>query len=245
MYKLVTGVLALCLGTCAGQQGAAQYDGCGPHGIGERLGGHAQTFVQGLKSVPREMFRPANLKWELPVAATTVILVKKGDTETADAVKSRSLADRSSTATNVGLGVELASGAIAYGAGCWDGNSRLRETGFTSLTALGEAGLADLALKVAFDRQFPKGPGVHSTGDFRGGGRSFPSGHAMTSFAFASAVAHRYPEKRWVKWGAYGLATMVSALRVPAKHHFPSDVIVGGALGYAIGAYAADHGPGH
>ncbi|GAC1651204.1 MAG: hypothetical protein NVS9B15_11290 [Acidobacteriaceae bacterium] len=214
-------------------------------GTEQRLGDHAQVFLHGLKSVPREMVRPANLKWELPVAAGTILLIEKADVRTADEITSKSLANNSSRITNVGIGLELASGALAYGAGCANGNSRLRETGFTALTAMGEAGLSDLVLKLAFDRQFPDLPGKKSKGDFWSGGRSFPSGHTMTSFAFASAVAHRYPEKKWVKWGAYGLATTVSVLRVPAKHHFPSDIVVGGALGYVIGAYAADHGPGH
>ena len=105
--------------------------------------------------------------------------------------------------------------------------------------------MSDLVLKLAFDRQFPDLPGKKSKGDFWSGGRSFPSGHSMTSFAFASAIAHRYPDKPFVKWGAYGLATTISVLRVPAKHHFPSDVVVGGALGYVIGAYVADRAPGH
>ena len=61
------------------------------------------------------------------------------------------------------------------------------------------------------------------------------------SFAFASALAHEFPNKRWVKWGAYALATGVSLSRLPAKKHFPSDVLMGGVVGYVTGAYIADH----
>jgi len=33
----------------------------------------------------------------------------------------------------------------------------------------------------------------------------------------------------------------VSLARLPAKKHFPSDVLVGGIVGYVTGAYIADH----
>src|SRR6266566_92952 len=72
-------------------------------------------------------------------------------------------------------------------------------------------------------------------GKFWGGGRSFPSGHSATSFAFAAVVAHRYPKNKWVKWGAYALATGVSLSRYAAKKHYPSDILIGATLGYVTG----------
>ena len=64
---------------------------------------------------------------------------------------------------------------------------------------------------------------------------SFPSGHAMRSFALATTVAGFYPEKKWVGLVSYSLATMTSLGRVVSKEHWASDVIVGAALGYFIG----------
>ena len=64
---------------------------------------------------------------------------------------------------------------------------------------------------------------------------SFPSGHAMRSFALATTVAGFYPEKKWVGIVSYSLATMTSVGRVISKEHWTSDVIVGAALGYFIG----------
>ena len=97
----------------------------------------------------------------------------------------------------------------------------------------------DLGLKIAFNRQYPyQGK---SNGEFWEGGKSFPSGHTVTSFAFASAIAHRYPHKQWIKWGSYAMATGVSLSRLPAKKHFPSDVLVGIPIGYFIGRYVAEH----
>ena len=64
---------------------------------------------------------------------------------------------------------------------------------------------------------------------------SFPSGHAMRSFALATTVAGFYPEKKWVGIVSYSLATVTSVGRVVSKEHWASDVIVGAALGYFIG----------
>jgi membrane-associated phospholipid phosphatase len=50
-------------------------------------------------------------------------------------------------------------------------------------------------------------------------------------------VAHEYSDHRWVEIAAYGTAAAVSAARVAAQRHYLSDVLVGGALGYAIGRY--------
>lgn len=104
---------------------------------------------------------------------------------------------------------------------------------------MGVAGTEDLALKLTFDRQFPFTPG--STGKFWGGGRSFPSGHSATSFAFAAVVAHRYPHNKWIKWSSYALATGVALSRYPAKRHYPSDILMGATVGYVTGTYLTDH----
>jgi len=97
----------------------------------------------------------------------------------------------------------------------------------------------DLGLKLAFNRQYPYAR--NSTAEFWEGGKSFPSGHTAISFAFASVMAHRYPHKRWIKWGSYALATGVSLARFPAKKHFPSDIVAGVPVGYLIGRYFATH----
>jgi len=234
-------ILALGLSTAASAQ--REFDGCGFHGIGQRIQAHAGVFGHGVLQTPRAAIQPDNLKWELPVIATTVLLIEEADVRTADSIQSKTLVKAADRTTNIGLGIELASGALGFIHGCRSSEPRLREASATALAATAEAGLVDLGMKLAFNRHLPNAPGVSSPGDFWTGGRSFPSGHAATSFAFASAMAHEYPEKRWLKWSLYGLATGVSLLRIPAKHHFPSDIVIGGALGYVIGAYAADHAP--
>jgi membrane-associated phospholipid phosphatase len=70
-----------------------------------------------------------------------------------------------------------------------------------------------------------------------GKGSSFPSGHAAGAFSIATVIAQRYGHHRWVPFAAYGIATLFSFSRVPDRAHFPSDVFVGAALGYAITKY--------
>ena len=212
---------------------------CSVHGFFRDTWTEASQFGQGLKAVPRGVVRPSHLKWELPILAATGVLIAKVDRPAANRIQSKSLQQTAGQWSNVGLGLEIGSAALGYGLGCHSHNSYLRDTGFKALAAMGAAGTVDLALKLAFDRQFPYTPG--STGKFWGGGRSFPSGHSATSFAFAAVIAHRYPNKRWVKWSAYALATGVALSRYPAKKHYPSDILMGATIGYVSGIYLAEH----
>ena len=200
---------------------------------------HAGQLLRGIEHAPRNAIRPENLKWELPLGLATGLLIAEADQPAANRIQSKSFQDLAGRWSDAGLGMEIATAGMVWGGGCVEHKSSLRDNGLTVLTAMGAAGTLDLALKLAFDREFPFKPGGH--GDFWGGGRSFPSGHAATSFAFASAIAHRYPHNRWLKWSAYALATSVSLSRYPAKRHYVSDILVGSALGYVTGTYVAQH----
>ena len=72
--------------------------------------------------------------------------------------------------------------------------------------------------------------------------RSFYSGHAANSFATAIFAAevfrHYHPDSRakpWVWIGSLGLATGTAYLRYEAGQHFPSDLLVGAAVGSLAG----------
>jgi undecaprenyl-diphosphatase len=60
---------------------------------------------------------------------------------------------------------------------------------------------------------------------------SFPSGHAMVSFACATVLALAVPRLRWQ---LYALATLISFSRVYVGVHYPLDVLAGAVLGVAI-----------
>ncbi len=68
------------------------------------------------------------------------------------------------------------------------------------------------------------------------GSPSFPSGHAMTAFAVAAAVALLAPRLRWPM---LGFAAVIGFSRVYLGVHFWLDVLVGAALGVAIGLSVA------
>ena len=76
-----------------------------------------------------------------------------------------------------------------------------------------------------------------SHSSFAGTGSSFPSGHAMMSFSVATVFARRYRKHRWVPYVAYGLASVISFSRVTTSAHFPADVFLGAALGFAMARF--------
>jgi len=216
----------------AGEGGCRQIMGQLPHA--------ASTFGRGLVSAPRNAIRPDNLKWELPIAAATGLLIATSDDHINNHIRSPSFVNASVRGSNIGLGIELGAAGLLYFVGCSaHRSSYAANTGFIALEAMGAATVLALGVKEATNRQYAYALNTH--GEFWEGGRSFPSGHATASFAFASVVAHRYPEKRWLKWGAYGLATGVSLARVGGKKHFASDILVGGTLGYVSGTYLSTH----
>jgi undecaprenyl-diphosphatase len=68
------------------------------------------------------------------------------------------------------------------------------------------------------------------------GSPSFPSGHAMTAFAVAGAIALLAPRLRWP---VLGLAALIGFSRVYLGVHFWLDVLAGAALGMTIGVLIA------
>ncbi len=64
-----------------------------------------------------------------------------------------------------------------------------------------------------------------------GSGYSFPSSHAVNSFAIASFIGFYF--RRW-RVGLYLFASMVALSRVVVGVHFPSDILAGAAIGSGI-----------
>ena len=64
---------------------------------------------------------------------------------------------------------------------------------------------------------------------------SFPSGHASSTFAAVAVIAASLPRLRLPLLAA---GALVAVSRVWLGVHYPSDVIVGAALGYGIGTLA-------
>jgi len=184
-----------------------------------------------------------DLYWLLPLAGTTGALFAT-DTDISDALPntqhqidvSRSISEIGSAYTLYGV-----SGAF-YLIGRLKDNDRLRETGWLGVMAITHSQIVVEALKLATGRERPDDN--DGQGRFWKGKRGFPSGHAISSWAFASVVAKEYDDNRLIQVGAYSLATIVSVSRVTARRHFPSDVVVGSTMGFLIGRYMvrAHHG---
>ena len=114
-------------------------------------------------------------------------------------------------------------------------DARARETGILGAEGLIDSLVVGGALKAITERARPLAG--RERGEFFEGGTSFPSGHAMHAWSFATIVANEYHDQRMVKVAAYGIASAVSVARFTGQKHYLSDVLVGSALGYGIGQY--------
>jgi membrane-associated phospholipid phosphatase len=121
-------------------------------------------------------------------------------------------------------------------------NDHLRETGFLASEAALDSTAVAYLLKTMTQR--PRPLAENGDGTFFHGGASFPSEHSAVAWSVASVIAHEYPGAL-TKIGVYGLASIVTLTRVTGKEHFPSDVVVGSALGwyFARQVYRAHHDP--
>jgi membrane-associated phospholipid phosphatase len=199
-------------------------------------------MLHGFAAAPRNAIRPKNLAWELPVAAATGLLIAtNADRWTEDRFKSPSLQKDTTRGSDIGVGLELGAGGLAWMTGCIGDKPTVANAAFAGLVAAGFGQVINLAVKESFRRQYPYDPNSRGKFFYRSRAGSFTSGHATTAFAFAAAIAKRYPHKPWVVWGSYGLATGLSLARLPAKKHYPSDILVGAAVGWATGTYLGDH----
>ena len=75
-----------------------------------------------------------------------------------------------------------------------------------------------------------------------GEARSFPSGHASASFASATVLHRHYGAKAAIP--AYGAAVYITMSRLQANSHYASDILIGAALGMAVGRAATITVPG-
>jgi membrane-associated phospholipid phosphatase len=130
--------------------------------------------------------------------------------------------------------------AAMYFGGTAFHDDHFRETGLLAFETLADVTIAQLVLKSLFDRQRPlqgQGNGEFESATGARYSSSFPSGHAIETFALASVIAHEYPHKKWVQIAAYGYAAGVVGARLAANQHFPGDVMAGGAIGWFVGDY--------
>ena len=174
--------------------------------------------------------KPGDAKWLVPAGGITTGLIVT-DPQSSYAMR---LGDLSAwkTASNVGMASAVGMTGAAFVWGRITHNERLRETGVLATEAMLNALAVDSVLEAATGRLRPQPSNYQNI--FFHNGSSFPSGHAGVTWAFASVVAHEYPNP-WAEFGAYGLALGTSLARAASEQHFLSDAFVGSLIGYQIG----------
>jgi membrane-associated phospholipid phosphatase len=178
----------------------------------------------------------SDVKWLVPLAGATALLIAT-DRQVAERIgESGDPLRHSDTISSLGSPyATFGAAGTMYAIGALSDNQRLKETGVLGLEALIDSAIVGRAVKLATGRQRP---GRESGGDgFWSRGDSMPSGHAITTWALATVVAHQYSDKPVVQVAAYGIAAAVAVARVTSHSHYPSDALVGGSLGFLIGRY--------
>ena len=202
---------------------------------------HVLEDEKGILTSPLHV-RGKDLLWIAPFGVATAVALHYDADALSELGYHPSQQDTFDTISNVGaVYVPIAGIVGGYAAGAWRKDDYLQQTAVISAEAILDAQIINLPLKYALDRQTPmQGDGTgrfwpHGPSTWPDG-QSMPSGHSLTAWSMAHVVAVRYPSWR-VRLVAYGLAATVSASRVIARQHFPSDVVVGSTLGYMIGGY--------
>ena len=116
----------------------------------------------------------------------------------------------------------------AVAAGLCATGERGRRAGLRGGVCYLSAAAVHLPIKALVGRRHPPGAVRHQLGPFTS---SFPSGHAAADLAFVFGAAQELP-LAFVPLSACTLAVHWSLVRKRA--HYPSDVLVGGALGIAV-----------
>jgi PAP2 superfamily len=183
--------------------------------------------------------REHNLAVLIPlVLATTVTITADHQVMSSSRLDDASLNSHAETASNGLLGGFVAAPAIIYGLGHIRHDDHAAESGILGGEAIVDSLVVDEVMKAVTMRQRPtlnsaKGKFFQTS---VGLDSSFPSTHSMLAWSSAAVIASEY-NGPMTKITAYGLATGLSLTRVLAKQHFPSDVLVGSAVGWLVGRY--------
>jgi hypothetical protein len=183
--------------------------------------------------------REHDLAYLIPLGlATTVAITADHQVMSSARLDDPSLNSHTDTASNGLLGGFVAAPVIIYGLGHIHHDDHATETGILAGEAMVDSLVVDEVLKAATMRERPtldnaKGKFFQTS---VGLDSSFPSTHSIIAWSSAAVIASEYPGPM-TKITAYGLAAGLSLTRVLARQHFPSDVLVGSAVGWLVGRY--------
>jgi len=176
------------------------------------------------------------------VLATALMMTTDHQVMSSSRLRDPSLNNQATTASTGLLGSFVAAPVAIYGLGALHHDDHATETGILGGEAMVDSLAVSEVLKAVSMRERPtvdnaKGKFFQSS---VGLNSSFPSNHAIVAWSSAAVIASEY-DGLLTQVLAYGLATGVSTTRVLARQHFPSDVLVGSAVGWMIGRYVVHH----
>jgi len=191
--------------------------------------------LQDQKELYRAPFKVSNFKWDaLVLGGAAPLFIEDRNIETHIPNSHYTFYQATSDLSIAALGATLG-GIWVYG--IKGDHPQAKETGDLELETLVNTFLIYAPMQFIAGRQRPGEGDGH--GDFlrhNAMNTSFPGGHAMFTFAMATVISHEYSQK-WVQALAYAAATTVTVTRFMARDHWASDMLVGSALGIAIGAH--------
>src|SRR5579884_1921810 len=162
----------------------------------------ASDFISDQKAIwtsPLHMSR-GDVAWLAPIGAGGILLYHY-DQRISDAAKAdTSLRSPANALSMVGEFAPYAIPGTMYVMGAVTHNPHTLEAGRLGVEAELDSEVVMNVIKFTVGRTRPNGAD----------NMSFPSGHAMSSFAMAAVLSREYPDKPLIKYGSYGFATAVS-----------------------------------
>jgi len=182
---------------------------------------------------------PKSLRWDdadwlVPLGGAAAAMFATDSSYSRHLSNSPNRIKYSKDVSNYGLASMVGIGGGLYLWGQITHDDHKMETGILAGEAAIDSLIPVYGMKYAFGRERPLQDNYR--GRFGQAGVSFPSEHAAAAWSIASVIAHEYPGPLTSLF-VYGLASAVSASRISAKQHFPSDVLIGSAIGWLEGMY--------
>ena len=172
------------------------------------------------------------------VLATTVLITTDHQVMSSSKLQDTSLNSHAVTASNGLVGGFIAVPVAMYGLGYLTHDDHATETGILGGEAILDSVVVSEVMKFVSLRERPTVD--NAKGKFFqtsvGTDSSFPSNHCVIAWSSAAVITSEYSGPL-TQITAYGLATGVTLTRVLGRQHFPSDVVVGSAVGWLIGRY--------
>lgn len=209
-----------------------------------------------LANTPRNILKDQEAIWTSPahlngsnavgpitlVVATAALATTDHHVMSSSRLIDTSLNNHAETASNGLVGAFIVAPVAFYGLGHLRHDSHAAETGILGGEAILDSIGVNEIFKIVSLRERPttgnaKGKFFQTSVGFNS---SFPSNHSIIAWSSAAVAASEYPGVL-NDIAFYGLATGVSVTRVLARQHFPSDVLVGSAVGWMIGRYVFHH----